>query len=152
MSKFYRIPVSGSGTSLARWTFQSLINISFPKIVGEREGEKHFWAYNLSITYSNLYNFSAIFFVNLSKIFLQWSLFKKLCKMFCWITYFLLDECVVKIAKIAWQNCNITTLVGGMCHTPKELCPCPPGSFLPKREDPGYRVYRTHRWKACTVH
>jgi hypothetical protein len=43
MSKFYLIPVSGSGTSLARWTFQSLINISFPKIVGEREeGEKFF--------------------------------------------------------------------------------------------------------------
>ena len=43
------------GRSRARRTFQALINISFPKIIGEREREgKHFRTYHISLTYPNL--------------------------------------------------------------------------------------------------
>ena len=77
----------GHGKSCARRTFQSLINICFPKIVGGGGGGK----------------FSFIL-INLSKNFLQLLLFHKLFNFFCWIAYFLPNESVVKIAR---QNCNI---------------------------------------------
>jgi hypothetical protein len=48
----------GRGGSRAQRKFQSLIDFSFPKIVGE---EKHFLTYPFSVTYRNLYTFSVIF-------------------------------------------------------------------------------------------
>ena len=53
----------GRGESRARRTFQSVINISSPKIVGERGGGwgGDFRTYHFSLTYRSLYNFSVIF-------------------------------------------------------------------------------------------
>jgi hypothetical protein len=47
----------GRGESRARWTFQSIINISFPKIVGGGGGgAENFSDIPFSLTYRNLYN------------------------------------------------------------------------------------------------
>ena len=54
----------------------------------------------LITTLPKFVQFFSIIFVNLSKFFIQLLLFKKLCKMFCWITYFLPDE----HAKLQYYN------------------------------------------------
>ena len=71
-------------------------------------------------------------FVNLSKSFLQLSPFKKLCKFFCWITYFCPTRVSLKLLKFP-NKTAILQRHWGVLHPPS-----------PRSYAPSYKYYLKH--------